>query len=344
MSQIAPVFEATSDLDRGSAAVFPPSDQDPREVAQPQVELPTKKQESVEPISDGQQVHSSYDGSNVVFRLLRMETWGPALMNLGYYRFRGPLAFLNIGANMELAQRRLVLRALQMLEMRNGQRVLDIACGRGKSSFITRCLFPQAEVVGLDLLPENVQVARTLFAQIGNLSYQHGNAMQLDFPDESFDRVICLEAAFHFPDRQQFLKEVQRVLRPGGKLVVVDFAWKSDAHRRHRSDPETVLVRQIWQWDDLYSIPDYARAGAAAGLKLHAQQDWSSGVTRPIQALFACLSQLGNSAWGRRFLTWRNPLYRSFSTADWKLISQAVDAHEHVHRVSNYMAFQFQKP
>ena len=65
MSQIAPVFEATSDLDRGSAAVFPPSDQDPREVAQPQVELPTKKQESGEPISNGHQVHSSYTGSNL---------------------------------------------------------------------------------------------------------------------------------------------------------------------------------------------------------------------------------------------------------------------------------------
>ena len=52
-------------------------------------------------------VHTSYDGSNVVFRLLRMETWDPSLMNLGYHTFRGPLAFLNVVANLEMAQRRL---------------------------------------------------------------------------------------------------------------------------------------------------------------------------------------------------------------------------------------------
>lgn len=288
-------------------------------------------------------VQTSYDGSNVVFRLLRMETWGPSLMNLGYYTFRGPLAFLNVVSNLELAQRRLVMRSVALLEIGRRHRVLDVACGRGKSSFIVHCLFPEATVVGLDLLNNNVQVARTLFDQIDKLSYMSGDAMRLDFPDASFDRVMCLEAAFHFPDRAQFLHEVHRVLRPGGRLIVVDFAWNTDEDRRHRDDPETRVVRDIWQWADLFSVPEYERVAGDSGFHLLSKCDWSHRVTRPIQSLFQCLSTLGNSKWGRRFLLRKNPLYRSFSLADWKDIAGAVRAHDHVHRYSKYMAFVFEK-
>jgi len=295
-------------------------------------------------LEPAQDVKSSYDGSNVVFRLLRMETWGPALMNLGFYQFRSPFGFLNLFANQELAQRRLVMKAVDLLQIEPGNRLLDIACGRGKSSFIVSCMHPQAEIVGIDLLEQNVRVAETLFDQVDNLSYQSGNAMSLDFPDASFDRVMCLEAAFHFPDRAQFLQEASRVLRPGGKLIVVDFAWNNDEQRVHRNDPETRLVRHIWQYDDMFSISDYLHHAHEAGLKSLVHLNWSRNVTSPIQYQFEFLSSLGNNPIGRRFLEWRNPLYRSFNLQDWKEVARAARAHRHVQQFSKYIAFVFEKP
>ncbi|HTN04629.1 MAG TPA: methyltransferase domain-containing protein [Planctomycetaceae bacterium] len=297
---------------------------------------------------DGQAVEkavlSSYDGSNVVSRLLRMETWGPALMNLGYFPFRGPLAALNVVVNLEGAQRQLVFKSVTLLDVQSRHRVLDLACGRGKSSFIIHCLQPAATVVGVDLLDRNIQVAQALFDHAQNLSYQTGDAADLDFPDGSFDRLLCLEAAFHFPDRAQFLLEAWRVLRPGGRMVVVDFAWKTEAHRAHRNDPETRIVRDIWQWEDFFSIADYERESAAAGFRLISSSDWSSRVSNPIQQVFRCLSRLGNTRAGRQLLEWRNPLYRSISTEDWRSLATAVRAHQHVRSVSSYMAFVLEKP
>jgi MPBQ/MSBQ methyltransferase len=288
-------------------------------------------------------VAESYDGTNVVYRALRLETWGPTLLNLGYYIFGGGLSFLNVLSNMELAQQRLVRKSIDLLQVLQGHRVLDVACGRGKSSFMVHCLHPESTVIGIDLLDRNVQVAHTLFDQVGSLSYRVGDAMNLDFPDASFDRVMCLEAAFHFPDRLRFLSEAARVLRPGGRLVLVDFAWNSDAARVHRDDLETRIVRDIWQFNDFSTIPEYERMGSTAGFRMLSRRDWSQHVTRPMQSLFERLSSLGSTSWGRRILAWKNPLYRSFSTQDWEQVAHAVHGHEHVRRFSKYMAFVFEK-
>ncbi len=290
------------------------------------------------------QVTASYDGSNAVFRLLRMETWGPALMNLGYYPFRGPLASMNLLINLEWAQRQLVLKSLGLLDIQAGHSVLDVACGRGKSSFIIHCLTPSARVLGMDLLPHNIAVAETLFDQVANLSYEQGDACNIPFADASFDRLHCLEAAFHFPDRARFLRESFRVLRPGSRMVVVDFAWRTGADRAHLNDPRTLLVRDVWQFDDFSTIDEYETNARAAGFKVTARHDWTRRVATPIQAVFRALSAVGNTAWGRRFMEWRNPLYRSISRADWEALAEAVTAHQFVRDRSRYMAYVLEKP
>ncbi len=286
----------------------------------------------------------SYDGSQTIYRLLRLATWGSPLMNLGYFRFRGLLKFLNMFRRLEFAQHQLVRKAVELMGIQGNQRVLDLACGRGKSSFIMQCLHPEATVVGVDLLERHTAIAETLYGNTRNLSYKTGNAMQLDFPNESFDRMLCLEAAFHFPDRAKFLSEAFRVLRPGGRLVVVDIAWNTDADRAHRDDPEIRIVRKVWQWDDLSSVSEYERMARDLGFRVSASHNWSVHVSWPIQVKLAGLSSLTKSDFGRKLLFWRNPLFRSFSPDDWNNVAAAVAAHGQVQRYSKYMAFVFEKP
>lgn len=98
-------------------------------------------------------------------------------------------------------------------------RVLDVACGQGAT---TRCLtswFRPADVTGVNISDRQLQTCRTVAP---GCSFAAMDATALEYPGETFDVVVCVEAAFHFDSRADFLAEAYRVLRPGGHLVLSD--------------------------------------------------------------------------------------------------------------------------
>ena len=106
-----------------------------------------------------------------------------------------------------------------------GKRVLDAGCGAGKLALLV-ALLGASDVQGIDTWHVSLQASRGLVESVAGeglpITITEMNAACLEFPDESFDIVICREAISHFDKPHDFLAEAARVMRPGGKLFISD--------------------------------------------------------------------------------------------------------------------------
>lgn len=138
--------------------------------------------------------------------------------------FKQPSRFLNaLRPNMTLYRSRkyacakyfdrLLFKVLQKyLEVKRGHRVLEIGCNRG--GLVQKMQKMGAVARGVDVNPEAIANGFT-----NTLSIM--DAMHLDFPDASFDQVYSVHTIEHIPNIQKAFKEMERVLKPNGKLVLV---------------------------------------------------------------------------------------------------------------------------
>lgn len=154
------------------------------------------------------------------------------------------------------------------LEAGRGHRVLDVGCGIGTPA-LRLVRETGATVIGINVSREQVALANA-GAGVEGLSeqarFECGDAMQLPYEDASFDRVWAVESMLHMPDRGQVLREMARVLRPGGRLVVSDIVLRGEVSDAEAADVVSKFCSYVLA-SSLEQLDSYPVLVADAGLR-----------------------------------------------------------------------------
>ena len=146
---------------------------------------------------------------------------------------------------------------MDLVDPHAGERIVDIACGTGiVARTVAERVGPTGAVAGVDLNPGMLNVARAIGSTVpyssAPLAWHEASADKLPFRDASFDVAFCQLGLQFFSDRAAALREMQRVLVPGGKLAVMvwcsihqspGFAFLADALERHVGPAAATIMR-----------------------------------------------------------------------------------------------------
>lgn len=136
-------------------------------------------------------------------------------------------------------------KAVKRLRKSHPHTVLDLACGTGDSSIaLARAGIPK--VVGIDLSEKMLEIAqeKARIQGINTIGFQTGDALALPFEDQYFDAVMIAFGIRNFENREEGLKEVYRVLKTGGKLLVLEL-----------SVPQSTFLKAVYRLYFLHLLP-----------------------------------------------------------------------------------------
>jgi arsenite methyltransferase len=168
-----------------------------------------------------------------------------------------------------VAQREATLAAL---DLRPGERVLDIGSGPGLlAASMAERVGAAGTVDGIDLSESMLAIARERAS--GPVSFKLGDATVLEFGDATFDAAVCTQVYEYVPDLDTALAELRRVLKPGGRAVVLDTDW--DTAIWHTTDRHR-MARVMSAWEEHLADPwlprTLGRRLEAAGLAVERQE------------------------------------------------------------------------
>ncbi|MCZ6491303.1 MAG: methyltransferase domain-containing protein [Acidobacteria bacterium] len=132
------------------------------------------------------------------------------------------------GAAMESHHLPFVESVIEMMALEPRDRCLEVGCGEGWASRLLAQQVPEGSVVGLDVSDEMVRNARAKSAACENLMLIQAEAEDIPWQDGFFSKVLCVESFYYYEDPEKALREIYRVMSPGGSVWIVNHLSKEN--------------------------------------------------------------------------------------------------------------------
>ena len=183
---------------------------------------------------------------------------------------------------MNIGHNKLTNWALSYLNINEEDIVLDIGCGGGKTVNKLATIAKKGKVYGIDFSDASVRLSYKLnrnYINSGRVDIQNASVSKLPFPDNSFNIITAIETYFFWPDLDNDMKEVLRVLKPEGNLLIVSETYKN-------SENEKSLKR----WSKIFDTTDFMQyqtkeefintfhKAGYQDVKINVNQGWICGI------------------------------------------------------------------
>lgn len=187
-------------------------------------------------------------------------------------------------SSVDVATDRLTDLLIERLELRPGQRMLDVGCGIGTPA-LRLAGTVEADITGVTINLGQAREANARAAAAGlshRVKFDHADAMALPYPDASFDAAWAFESLLHM-DRSRALAEMKRVLRPGGRLVIADTCQHGPIGPEYQDELDDAQAKMAIV--EIPSIDDYRAFITGAGLELDELLDVSEHTRRTMRIM-----------------------------------------------------------
>lgn len=169
--------------------------------------------------------------------------------------------------------------AALLLNPQPGESILDLCCGSGEMAAALAHRQPLADIVGLDISRAMIELAKKKYAaQSDRIRWRVADAVQTGLPAQSFDLITCAFGLRNIPDKTAALREMKRLLRPKGRIGILEFSLPENRILRTlfwiylrylmpaasiplfgKPNPLIYLAESIRTWDEELNFPDLCR-------------------------------------------------------------------------------------